>query len=163
MGCMGPFISSFTCLVQPQWRIKWCKRPCTCIDCNCMSPRVQSHIMSLYDYEIKTVFLSTTPLKATRTQPTLEHHPSEPVHLCTFLHPRLCVCHRSSIHLCHLISDMPHSNISKLTFVFWEMEPRRVVTALTDTALADINSLGRRVKSWNLVTSIVLAGGGQIQ
>jgi len=33
---------------------------------------MQSHLLSLYDYKIKVVFLSTTSLKATRTQATLE-------------------------------------------------------------------------------------------
>jgi len=39
-------------------RIKWCERPCACIDLNWVSPRVQSHLISLYDYVIKTVSLS---------------------------------------------------------------------------------------------------------
>ena len=33
------------------------QRPCACIDLNWVSPRVQSHLISLYDYVIKTVSL----------------------------------------------------------------------------------------------------------
>ena len=45
-------------------RIKWCERPCACIDLNWVSPRVQSHLISLYDYVIKTVSLSLSQEKS---------------------------------------------------------------------------------------------------
>jgi len=38
-------------------RIRWCQRPCACIDLNWVSPRMQSHLIILYDYVIKTVSL----------------------------------------------------------------------------------------------------------
>ena len=41
-------------------RIKWCERPCACIEFHRVSPRVQSYIVSLFDYVIKTVSLPCT-------------------------------------------------------------------------------------------------------
>jgi len=43
-------------------RIKWCKRPCTCIELHRVSPSLQSYIINLYNYVIETVSLSlSTP------------------------------------------------------------------------------------------------------
>ena len=42
-------------------RIKWCERPCACIEPHGVSPRVQSYIVSLFDYVIKTVSLYVGP------------------------------------------------------------------------------------------------------
>ena len=68
-------------------RIKWCKRPCACIDLNWVSRRVQSHFISLYDYVIKTVSLSWCTML---------------VHMCVrnfYIHGNKCSRVSHSIHL----------------------------------------------------------------
>ena len=64
-------------------RINWCERPCACIELHRVSPRVQSYIVSLFDYVIKTVSLyiwrnfnlNNNYLKTTRlpSRATLRH------------------------------------------------------------------------------------------
>jgi len=45
-------------------RIKWCERPCACIKLHGVSPGVQSNIISLYNYVIKTFSLLCLKLRA---------------------------------------------------------------------------------------------------
>jgi len=45
-------------ILRADRRIKWCERLCPCMELHGVSPRVQSYIISLYDYVIKTVTLS---------------------------------------------------------------------------------------------------------
>jgi len=60
--CKYAFTYTFSPLSPSSWlrarRIKRCERPCACIELHGVSPRMQSHIISLYDYVIKTVSLS---------------------------------------------------------------------------------------------------------
>jgi len=60
--CKYAYTYTYSPLSPSSWlrarRIKWCERPCACIELDRVSPRVQSYIISLYDYVIKTVSLS---------------------------------------------------------------------------------------------------------
>ena len=45
------FSIASTCVCRIKYvRIKWCERPCACIELYGVSPRMQSYIISLYDY-----------------------------------------------------------------------------------------------------------------
>ena len=60
--CTYAYTYTYSPLSPSPWlrarRIKWCERPCACIELHRVSPRVQSYIISLFDYVIKTVSLS---------------------------------------------------------------------------------------------------------
>ena len=59
--CEYAYTYTYSPLSPSSWlrarRIKWCARPCACIELNGVSPRVQFYIVSLYDCVIKTVSL----------------------------------------------------------------------------------------------------------
>ena len=58
--CKYAYTYTYSPLSSSSWlrarRIKWCERPCVCIELHRVSPRVQSDIISLYDYVISISF-----------------------------------------------------------------------------------------------------------